>query len=428
MNKFLLSLLLFVVTLPFCAYSQSPYHAYYGNLHSHTGDSDGEGDPSTAFAYARDSAHLDFFAVTDHVEQVDILEWWDLKSEANSYTVNGTYIALAGYEWGSPLYGHCNQFNVADLLLEVGWFYTDWDGFRQWIIDNYPSFGEFNHPGEEVYFTNWDNFAYQGAASDSVFPLMEFQSIQQATDWYEEALKKGWHLSPAWNQDNHSSDWGTKNDCRTGIWATSLTKTALFDAIRKRRTFATMDKNASVWLDISGTSMGYVVQRAYNMPVHINLADDNNESWANVELVSQNGVITSFSSISCPLDTTIYLTPFTEDWIFIRVTQADADMLWSAPVHFTGTLVGTANERLPEKDPVIYADPSNNNIVVVELTGKNDISAPSHIEVITMQGQIIRNIEITNYTTYIDLSSLAGGAYIIRVITAKGIFVRKIVK
>jgi predicted metal-dependent phosphoesterase TrpH len=39
---------------------------YFGNLHSHTSYSDGSGTPSEAYKYARDTAKLDFLAITEH--------------------------------------------------------------------------------------------------------------------------------------------------------------------------------------------------------------------------------------------------------------------------------------------------------------------------------------------------------------------------
>ena len=429
MQKFIYILIVTVLIWPVCIIAQSPFQVYFGNLHSHTANSDGEGTPSQAFVYARDVAGLDFLAVTDHVEQIDILEWWNIKSVANSTTVDGTFVALAGYEWGSPLYGHCNQFNTNELLLEIGWFYTNWDGFRQWVIDNPPSLAQFNHPGDEDYFVNWDDFEYHGAQSDSVFPLIEFQSIEQATEWYEFALNKGWCLSPVWNQDNHSANWGTKDDGRAGVWATALNKTALYDAIKKRRTFATMDKNASVWMDVCGYSMGNFVPRIYNSPVHINLADEDLETWANIELVSQNGVIASFSGATNQFDTIIYVSPAFEDWIFIRVTQSDSDMLWSAPVFFTGIITEMNTPYIYSDDISVFYDPINAGFVVIELSENTEIiNGDVTAEIITITGQCIKQLNINSNKTMVDISDIKHGVYFVRIFQKNTVIVKKMLK
>src|SRR5437773_6976888 len=39
---------------------------FFGNLHSHTSYSDGSGTPTQAYTQARDTAKLDFLAITEH--------------------------------------------------------------------------------------------------------------------------------------------------------------------------------------------------------------------------------------------------------------------------------------------------------------------------------------------------------------------------
>ena len=39
---------------------------FFGNLHSHTSYSDGSGTPDQAYKWARDTAKLDFLAITEH--------------------------------------------------------------------------------------------------------------------------------------------------------------------------------------------------------------------------------------------------------------------------------------------------------------------------------------------------------------------------
>lgn len=44
---------------------------YFGDTHSHTSYSDGTGTPADAF-YARDTAHIDFLAITDHSNSLNV--------------------------------------------------------------------------------------------------------------------------------------------------------------------------------------------------------------------------------------------------------------------------------------------------------------------------------------------------------------------
>ena len=84
-------------------------------------------EPQDAYNYARNTAGLDFLAVTDNVEQIDFLEWYYNKDEADNATVNGIFVGIAGWEWGSPMYGHINVFNTNSIIDDVGalWYYED---------------------------------------------------------------------------------------------------------------------------------------------------------------------------------------------------------------------------------------------------------------------------------------------------------------
>ena len=41
-------------------------NVYLGNLQSHTSYNDGSGKPAQAYKHARDVAHVDFLAITEH--------------------------------------------------------------------------------------------------------------------------------------------------------------------------------------------------------------------------------------------------------------------------------------------------------------------------------------------------------------------------
>jgi hypothetical protein len=366
-NNFKIMLMRAIVFLllifPLWVLSQTPYQVYYGNLHSHTSQSDGEGTPAIAYQYARDSAGIDFLAVTDHLEQISSSEWSDVQYQADAGTQTGNFVGISGWEYGSPFYGHVNVFNNTQQITTLGWYYLDWGGFTDWLLAHPPGFAQFNHPGDDITANNWNNFEYKGASLDSAIPLIEFQNIQQATDFYELSLLKGWHLSPVWNQDNHSADWGTKNNGRAGLWATELSRPALFDAISGGRTFATMDKNASVWISSNTTPMGSIAARQVDLPVQISLQDGDSEIWTLIEIVSNNGILMSLDSITGNFDTIIYITPYTDNYIFIRGIQADGNYIWSAPLCINGDISGQNDISFPTEIKV-FPNPASESICV----------------------------------------------------------------
>ena len=92
---------------------------YFGLLHSHTSYWDGVGTPDEAFDYARNTAKLDFFAVTDHNhaaapgnDGVYLTPQLYQKTQqaAKSHTKSGTFVALCGQEFSTISSGEEPRF------------------------------------------------------------------------------------------------------------------------------------------------------------------------------------------------------------------------------------------------------------------------------------------------------------------------------
>ena len=80
---------------------------YWGGVHGHTSLSDGKGSLDDYFIHAREAAKLDFVIVTDHdfgngpPGRMPRGQWTLTQEKADDYTVNGRFVAIAGYEWTS---------------------------------------------------------------------------------------------------------------------------------------------------------------------------------------------------------------------------------------------------------------------------------------------------------------------------------------
>ncbi|MBF0431387.1 MAG: CehA/McbA family metallohydrolase [Fibrobacteria bacterium] len=400
-----LFLLLFV---PVFAFSQGSYKAFFGNLHSHTGNSDGEGTPQEAFSYAKETAKIDFLAVTDHLEQIDNNEWEDVMKQAEDAS-DDTFVGIAGWEWGAPIIGHCNVYNTTERITQIGWYYFNLNSFYDFVAEKGDAFGQFNHPDDDDLFSNWNDMEYKNASIDSAFPLIEFQELWQATNWYEKALNKGWHLSPGWNQDNHDRNWGTMNEYRMGIWSDSLTRESLFNGIKKGRTFATMDKNASVWLGINGNDMGSRLQKRSTYGLELYLNDEDGESWEKIELVTNNGVVQELSGSSL-FDTVITRTS-DEDYYFIRATQTDGDIIWSGPVYLEGEVTSAANKKNIICGPVkIFSIPSQELLIIN--TGQN---GTANLMISRLNGTQIEKRQVSGPHLKMKMPSLDRGVYLLEV-------------
>jgi hypothetical protein len=84
----------------------------WGDLHGHTGRSDGTGAVEDYFLYARDTARLDVLALTDHdhfgPRFLDQVPQWqeEMREVTERFHDPGQLVTLHGYEWTSWIHGH----------------------------------------------------------------------------------------------------------------------------------------------------------------------------------------------------------------------------------------------------------------------------------------------------------------------------------
>jgi hypothetical protein len=238
----------------------------HADLHNHTLNSDGDGDPALAFASMR-SAGLDIAALTDHstvskglpgsvcpesncqgLAGINEASWAEQAALADAADQPGAFTALRGFEWSSPTLGHINV-----------WFSQTWtdplhtggassgEGLAQFLHDEagleaeiahpldatvraLPSTGVamelfyrwfeadpslplvgggadgiagFNHPGREV--GRFSYFAYHPSVRDR---LVSVEVFNRREDYIFEATELG-YPSPI-------------NDCLNAGWKTGL--------------------------------------------------------------------------------------------------------------------------------------------------------------------------------------------------------------
>jgi hypothetical protein len=321
--------------------------AYYGQLHAHTSLSDGVLLPRDAYAMARRWG-LDFFAVTDHLEQLGARGWEQERAEADAATEDGAFVALAGYEWGGApsAQGWINHVNVlgSDRMLglmgsmTVGGLYESLGA-----LAGDPVVGQFNHPGMArpvVGSNDWDDFAYSPAADLRLKQVMVAthspnEEDNRETAGYIPALDQGWHLSPKGEEDNHTANWG-RTRVRTGLWLDTLSRPAVLAGLLRMAGFYTDDPQASVRLVADGRwLMGSTVygDAPHRLDVEV-LHRGRVAAVSRVELVTRGGAVhSSHAGGTTPLRVSFDVRPEADAYYFARVLLEDENTrLLSAPI------------------------------------------------------------------------------------------------
>lgn len=321
------------------------YNVYFGNLHSHTGFSDGVSVPDYAFRHARDTGNLDFMAVTDHSNLYDhglaweeSLEWRDIKASANRNTVNGSFVGIAGTEttwYPSKRFGHINTFGL-DFFVNPYETKYNTEGVFYDLMKQYPaSISQWNHPWD----ADFNEFAPYDPGLDEVLYLMEVPALDSDThdymSYYVKALDLGWHLAPSGNQDNHSASWGSADTRRTAVLAGSLSREHIFDAIRNYRVYSTTDINMKLIYKINGSIMGSSLSNPSTLNFSISAVDpDAGDNISRIEIYTEDKQLvgTSYFSSNNVSWNTFSVSGNTNKYYFLKVIQADGQFAISAPI------------------------------------------------------------------------------------------------
>jgi hypothetical protein len=305
---------------------ENPLRVYFADLHSHSSYSDGTLTPKDAHDDARDVAKLDVFCLTDHLEYVDELEWLDVREQAWDANEDGRFVAFPGLEWTKG-WGHLNIYDPKMRRWPEGpaEFYKS--------AANAGVVVKFIHPGDGS--KTHDGLAYS-EVGDQAVQLME---VRHATEEKAliRALNNGWHIAPDGSDDTHRPNWGNVRSW-TRMLMPGLSKRNVLDALKKRRVYSTLDRNCKLFFMVNGGIMGDPVDELSQIAtVSVKVEDpDPNDAIAQIEFILDGQVVGSAEpgKPRCELATDWELSEG-KHYCFVKITQTDGNMLWSAPVWLT---------------------------------------------------------------------------------------------
>jgi len=306
--------------------------AYWGCLHAHSTYSDGSGPPRYAYAVGRANG-LHFLALTDHSHMYDAEQWADLEAQALAATEDGAFVALCGFEWTSQE-GHINVFNAATSVSRDDPLYDTLSEFYHWLSGQQGATAQFNHP----FPGDFADLAYDETVEGQI-SLLEvgngggagYRRFEAA---YARALGAGWRVGPTNNGDTETTDWGADTPHRTGVVAPELSRSALLDALRARRTFATEDPDLALALRSGGMWMGETLPSSGECQVTVIYRDADGED-AQVTLYERTLLVES--RVLSPGDEwTVTVDGAPGHFYWARAEQGDGDLAYTSPLWVVG--------------------------------------------------------------------------------------------
>lgn len=287
------------------------YELYWGDLHNHNAVGYAKGSLARSIEVARE--HLDFFAFTGHAAWHDMpvmpkdqhMHWvngfkvhtehWPKTLEMLRDANDDGFVAYAGYEWHSSGFGdHCVIFpqdnaelflpDNVDALLDFaehkgalaiphhiaykqGWRGGNWGHFRRSVT-----------PVVEI-------FSEQGCTfSDrSPYPMLLHSNGGRVTSQtLQYHLQRGLRFGFVASTDDHFGYPGGYGEGLAGVWAESLDRESISEAIRARRTVSVTGDRIRLLFEVNGNPMGSEIPAADELTFDIDV--ESPDSIDSVEL------------------------------------------------------------------------------------------------------------------------------------------------
>ncbi len=262
---------------------------YRGEVHCHTGDSDGVGTPENAIVYARDVGEADYFAVTDHGHYLTDESYADQHAVADRYNAPGQYAVLRGWEmtWNNTCgyWGHINVLETADVHYDIR--DLTMPELFDFIAARPGAIGMFNHPGYA--WGNFDEYGHLTPTADAAMYLNEIRGVHHDEE-HAHALARGWHLGPVSNEDNHAYNWTTAGTQTGYVLVPALSRQNVLEAFRAHRTYTTSDPSLHLRFRINGAWLGSRIPATDMLTVDMRIDTEKPEGLGVLRLVGEDNI------------------------------------------------------------------------------------------------------------------------------------------
>lgn len=236
---------------------------FWGELHGHSGFSEGQGSPDSFFQFGRDDARLDFIAFTEHDAWLDDWEWNRLKELVDEYNKEGEFITFPAYEWtaNQNVGGHHNII------------FRNTNNRERIPTQDYPTVQELHkglrekHNTEDLLVIPHAHVAANWNITDKdTVKLVEIFSMHGAFEWFGRMyLRLGNKVGFIAASDDHFCHPGYTSMVISGlayrgglaaVMAPSKSSDVLFDAMKNVSTYATTVERIILDVDVNGVKMG----------------------------------------------------------------------------------------------------------------------------------------------------------------------------
>ena len=345
---------------------------FWGDTHIHSNltanirDNDFEATPERVYTYATEVAKLDFICLTeqtftfneDRSVNIDRATWQKMGEECDRFYKPGKLVTLTGFElhcrrgdtvcvfrgslkdfdypgyefeilhdvWSfykdqpmmtiPHLHRFCNgrnpkYFDTQDVKFEAGFELANWepDSEHERLV--------------EVYSAQWGRFEYEG----NPMPLKARNNVKNNT--VVDFLNRGKKWGFVANSDGHDGNPGYGGI--TGVYADSLTREGIFDALQDRQTIATTHPRMVMKLAVNGATSGKTTQSDGTADIAFTVAAP--RPLRRVEIIHNGEICQRIDTDQHYLEVNLTENcPAGQHYFYVRCFQDDGHIGWVSPV------------------------------------------------------------------------------------------------
>lgn len=338
---------------------------YWGDIHCQTVFTDGLRLPEELYAFARDEAFLDAFALSDHSDSLNPYLWNYFADATRGFHDPHRFVTFLGLEWTDNRFGHRNVYYPGDegpniipgLDGELDDIYRIAKEHRALVIPHHSANARMGvdwslgHAPEverlvEMY-SIWGN-SERPAADGNPRPVKRHGN-EKAGQHVVDALRMGRRYGFVGGGDIHdgrpgddlqmaqpmsgdaSYGAGFYRQGITGFWAKELTRESLWDALWSRRVYATSNIRPVIRFSVNGHPMGSETTAGGGANV-IEASVASEVPLGAVEVVKDGETLRRLPGEGRRVEATFEDAADGPAWYYLRVERADGELAWASPV------------------------------------------------------------------------------------------------
>ncbi len=307
-------------TVNFTVSDMTDLSAYFGEIHAHTGESDGNGLCRDAIEFAYDNG-ADFFSVTEHSHYFTQEIYDAQKATANSLDRPGRFAALYGWEmtWNNTCgyWGHMNIIGSEKVVSDIHG--VGMPDLFKWLEGEPDAVGMFNHPGQA--WGDFEDYGFWTPEADRQMALAEIKGRGYDLQ-YALLLSRGWHVAPSFNEDNHAPNWTVASPYITGVLAPALTRENMMEAFRARRVYSSADPTMKIFYKINGEWMGARLNNPSELKVSVKITTENENGIGRIEIIGEDNILVAQKFVGAKQSYEWNITlPVEFDYYYVRVSN-----------------------------------------------------------------------------------------------------------